>query len=171
MPKIQWTDLPPSLREHLFDRLVERQITAEDLYKLKLWRESEPEAPDGPWFKDFGSATSEGVPPGRCSAAMKVLVRWAISIERAISPSWLTYRAARLPDSQIHATSRALGFSWRSSRVSARPAADDAYLAPGSARRSTRSFSTRVRRGLIQHYSAGFQHARHAQAIFRTKES
>jgi hypothetical protein len=54
MPKIQWTDLPPALREHLFDRLV-RQITAEDLYKLKLWRETEPVAPEGPWFKDFGS--------------------------------------------------------------------------------------------------------------------
>ncbi len=27
----------------------------QDLYQLKLWRESEPEAPDGPWFKDFGS--------------------------------------------------------------------------------------------------------------------
>jgi hypothetical protein len=22
---------------------------------LKLWRESEPDAPDGEWFKDFGS--------------------------------------------------------------------------------------------------------------------
>jgi hypothetical protein len=55
MPKIQWTNLPPAVREHLFDRLVERQITAEDLYQLKLWRESEPDAPDGPWFKDFGS--------------------------------------------------------------------------------------------------------------------
>jgi hypothetical protein len=30
-------------------------IPAEDLYELKLWRESEPEAPDGPWYKDFGS--------------------------------------------------------------------------------------------------------------------
>ncbi len=55
MPKIQWTNLPPALREHLFDRLTERQITAEDLYQLKLWRESEPDAPDGHWFKDFGS--------------------------------------------------------------------------------------------------------------------
>ena len=27
----------------------------EDLYQLKLWRESEPVAPDGPWYKDFGS--------------------------------------------------------------------------------------------------------------------
>jgi hypothetical protein len=55
MPKIQWTNLPTSIRDHLFDRLAERQITAEDLYKLKLWRESEPDAPDGPWYKDFGS--------------------------------------------------------------------------------------------------------------------
>jgi hypothetical protein len=55
VPKIQWKDLPPALKDHLFDRLRDRKITAEDLYQLKLWRESEPEAPDGPWFKDFGS--------------------------------------------------------------------------------------------------------------------
>ena len=55
MPKIEWTDLPPALRDHLFDRLRERRITAEDLYRLKLWRESEPDAPEGFWWKDFGS--------------------------------------------------------------------------------------------------------------------
>lgn len=55
MPKIQWTDLPPALRDHLFEQLRERRISAEDLFELKLWRESEPEAPEGPWFKDFGS--------------------------------------------------------------------------------------------------------------------
>jgi hypothetical protein len=55
MPKIQWTDLPPALRVHLFDRVRERQIDAEDLWRLKVWRESEPDAPDGAWFKDFGS--------------------------------------------------------------------------------------------------------------------
>jgi hypothetical protein len=55
VPKIQWTNLPPVLREHLFDRLIERQITAEDLYQLKLWRESDPDAPEGEWYKDFGS--------------------------------------------------------------------------------------------------------------------
>ena len=48
MPKIRWTDLPPSLRQYLFDR-VAAQISAEDLYKLQLRWESEPEAPDGPW--------------------------------------------------------------------------------------------------------------------------
>jgi hypothetical protein len=55
MPKIQWADLPPALRQHLFDRVAERKITKEDLYKLKLWRESEPDAPEGLWFKDFRS--------------------------------------------------------------------------------------------------------------------
>jgi hypothetical protein len=55
MPKIQWTNLPPPLRDHLFDRLRERKITAEDLYQLKLWRETEPDAPVGLWYKDFGS--------------------------------------------------------------------------------------------------------------------
>ncbi len=55
MPKIQWSELPPDLREHLFDRARERKITIEDLYALKLWRETEPQAPDGPWYKDFGS--------------------------------------------------------------------------------------------------------------------
>ena len=55
MPKIQWANLPTALRDHLFDRLRERKITVEDLYQLKLWRETEPEAPDGPWYKDFGS--------------------------------------------------------------------------------------------------------------------
>ena len=55
MPKIQWSDLPPALREHLFERVRERKISAEDLYTLKLWRETHPEAPEGSWFKDFGS--------------------------------------------------------------------------------------------------------------------
>jgi transposase InsO family protein len=55
VPKIQWKDLPPALRDHLFDRLRDRKITVDDLYQLKLWRQSEPEAPDGPWFRDFGS--------------------------------------------------------------------------------------------------------------------
>jgi hypothetical protein len=55
MPKIRWNDLPPALWDHLFERLRERKISAEDLYELKLWRESEPEAPERAWYKDFGS--------------------------------------------------------------------------------------------------------------------
>jgi hypothetical protein len=55
LPLIQWTGLPSAIRDHLFDRLKERRISAEDLYQLKQWRESNPEAPTGLWFKDFGS--------------------------------------------------------------------------------------------------------------------
>ena len=55
MPKIQWTNLPPTLRDHLFDRLRDRKITGEELYRLKLWRESDRDAPEGVWYKDFGS--------------------------------------------------------------------------------------------------------------------
>ena len=38
-----------------FLRAAERKISGEDLLKLKAWRESEPAAPDGLWYKDFGS--------------------------------------------------------------------------------------------------------------------
>jgi hypothetical protein len=55
MPKIEWMNLPQALRDHLFDRLSERKFTAEDLYQLKLWRDSEPDAPEGLWYEDFGS--------------------------------------------------------------------------------------------------------------------
>ena len=65
MPKIQWTGLPPALRDHLFDRLRERNISAEDVYQLKMRRESEPDALDELWYKDFGSfkICSEGKYP------------------------------------------------------------------------------------------------------------
>jgi hypothetical protein len=55
MPKIEWRNLPDALRKHLLLRLKEREITEEDLYQLKRWRDSEPEAPEGRWYKDFGS--------------------------------------------------------------------------------------------------------------------
>ncbi len=55
MPRIRWTNLPEAIRTHLLLRLKDRQIAAEDLLLLKLWRESEPDAPEGPWYKDFGS--------------------------------------------------------------------------------------------------------------------
>ena len=36
MPKIKWLDLPPQLREHLFDRAKERKITMEDVFALQM---------------------------------------------------------------------------------------------------------------------------------------
>lgn len=56
MPKIaKWDDLPAAVRRHLIERLHDRQITVEDLNRLRLWLESSPDTPDGLWFKDFES--------------------------------------------------------------------------------------------------------------------
>jgi hypothetical protein len=55
MPKISWLNLPLPIRQHLIDRMHDRNITKEDLAQLMLWIASNPEVPDGPWFKDFRS--------------------------------------------------------------------------------------------------------------------
>ena len=56
MPKIDgWQKLPPRVRQHLIDRMQDRSITVADLNQLRLWIETEPEVPDGDWFRDFGS--------------------------------------------------------------------------------------------------------------------
>jgi hypothetical protein len=33
----------------------DRNISLQDLNKLRLWMETKPEVPEGPWYKDFGS--------------------------------------------------------------------------------------------------------------------
>ena len=43
------------LTDYLFERARERKISIEDLYRLKLWQETAPQAPEGDWYKDFGS--------------------------------------------------------------------------------------------------------------------
>ena len=55
MPRIEWTNLPDALRRHLFLRARERAIADDDLLALKASRESAPNAPDGDWYKDFGT--------------------------------------------------------------------------------------------------------------------
>jgi len=56
MPQIEtWSRLPAAIRDHLVDRMRERSITLDDLNQLRLWVESRPNVPDGPWYKDFGS--------------------------------------------------------------------------------------------------------------------
>jgi hypothetical protein len=56
MPRIaRWKDLPAGVREHLMERMNERAISLADLNRLRIWIESEPEVPEGDWYKDFGS--------------------------------------------------------------------------------------------------------------------
>jgi hypothetical protein len=51
----QWREFPRHVREHLSQRLKDRGIRADDLDKLRVWVESEPDVPAGDWYRDFGS--------------------------------------------------------------------------------------------------------------------
>lgn len=73
MPTIQWQDLPPALRDDLLDRLRERKITTEDLYAPKLWRESEPEAPDGAPDDGFARTVNRFVGIKRADGGIRLL--------------------------------------------------------------------------------------------------
>ena len=56
MPKIEnWDNLRAGIRQHLIDRMRDRAINIADLNQLRLWIESNPEVPEGDWYKDFGS--------------------------------------------------------------------------------------------------------------------
>lgn len=53
MPKIRRESLPRSLFRHLVDRVREREISTDQLELLFDWLETEPEVPEGRWFKRF----------------------------------------------------------------------------------------------------------------------
>ncbi|SPF39082.1 conserved hypothetical protein [Candidatus Sulfopaludibacter sp. SbA4] len=55
MRKLEWHNLPRAVRHHLYLRGIERGLSADDLARLERWKRSQPNVPDGPWYKDFGS--------------------------------------------------------------------------------------------------------------------
>ena len=55
MPRIRFSDLPRGVWQHLLQRVAERQISLADLSRLQDWVKSEPYAPEGDWYRDFGS--------------------------------------------------------------------------------------------------------------------
>lgn len=55
MPKIQFSDLPRAVWRHLLERVEERRISLSDLMALQAWVRTGPSAPEGDWYKDFGS--------------------------------------------------------------------------------------------------------------------
>ena len=56
MPRIaSWSRMPAAIRQHLVERMRDRNISLDDLNRLRLWIESQPEVPEGEWYKDFGT--------------------------------------------------------------------------------------------------------------------
>jgi hypothetical protein len=56
MPQIEnWSRLPAAVRDHLGERMRDRNISLQDLNHLRLWMETKPEVPEGSWYKDFAS--------------------------------------------------------------------------------------------------------------------
>jgi len=57
VPQVRRRDVPAPLFRHLLDRIQERRIDARQLELLAAWLDSEPEVPDGPWYKRFSGMT------------------------------------------------------------------------------------------------------------------
>jgi hypothetical protein len=57
VPKVRRHDLPPALFQHLLDRIHSRKIPATQLELLAKWLDTEPEVPEGQWYKRFSSMT------------------------------------------------------------------------------------------------------------------
>jgi hypothetical protein len=57
MPRIQRSNLPRPLYAHLLERVKSRNISADQLGFLADWLWTEPEVPDGKWFKKFPGMT------------------------------------------------------------------------------------------------------------------
>ena len=57
MPTVRRQNLPPGLFQHLLNRIQSRKIPATQLELLAAWLDTEPDVPDGEWYKRFPGMT------------------------------------------------------------------------------------------------------------------
>jgi hypothetical protein len=60
MPKVQRANIPPKLMAHLLDRVIEREVSTENLHEFQKWLNENPTVPEGRWYKRFGAFTTCG---------------------------------------------------------------------------------------------------------------
>jgi hypothetical protein len=60
VPRVRRQNVPPALFQHLLDRVLSRKIPALQLELLAKWLDSEPEVPEGQWYKRFSGMTVYG---------------------------------------------------------------------------------------------------------------
>jgi hypothetical protein len=78
MPQIEtWSRIPAAIRDRLAERMHDRNVSLDDLNRLRVWLETRPNVPEGRWFKDFGSfkLCGEGNTPRHFFSLAKL--RWA----------------------------------------------------------------------------------------------
>jgi len=57
MPRVRRHGIPRPLFDHLLDRIRERDIHADQLGLLADWLDTEPEVPEGKWYRRFPGMT------------------------------------------------------------------------------------------------------------------
>jgi hypothetical protein len=57
MAKVQRSDIPRPLLEHLLLRVRDRDIDEDAVQSLAAWLDTNPEVPTGSWFKRFSTMT------------------------------------------------------------------------------------------------------------------
>jgi hypothetical protein len=57
VPKIRRHNIPPALFQHLLERIQSRRIPATQLKLLARSIDTEPEVPEGRWYKRFSGMT------------------------------------------------------------------------------------------------------------------
>ncbi|MBK8040611.1 MAG: hypothetical protein IPK22_26290 [Verrucomicrobiaceae bacterium] len=60
MPKIRRKNLPRALMAHLLDRIERRHVSVEQLVLFSNWCSTEPEVPEGEWYKRFSGLIACG---------------------------------------------------------------------------------------------------------------
>ncbi len=57
MPKVRRQKLPEALLRHLLTRMRQRGVSDEQIVLLAHWLDTDPEVPEGKWFKKFSGLT------------------------------------------------------------------------------------------------------------------
>ena len=55
MPKVLRRNLPPLLYAHLLERVQQCRISGDQLVLMIDWLDTQPDVPEGKWFKKFPS--------------------------------------------------------------------------------------------------------------------
>ena len=80
MPKVRRQKLPEALLRHLLTRTRQRSIPDDQIILLAQWLDTDPEVPEGKWFKKFSGLTvcGEGeliktfLQPGQVAAGKEI---------------------------------------------------------------------------------------------------